>query len=58
MRIISKVIEFVIDGSKNELEKKLKSLKEKYYIVFEDIFENEELNCYTLQVKYVERGIY
>ena len=58
MKIISKVIELVIDGSRNELEKKLKSLKEKYYVVFEDIFENEELNCYTLQVKYVERGIY
>ena len=58
MKIISKVIELVIDGSRNELEKKLKSLKEKYYVVFEDIFENEELNCYTLQVKYVERGLY
>ena len=58
MKIISKVIELVIDGSRNELKKKLKSLKEKYYVVFEDIFENEELNCYTLQVKYVERGIY
>ena len=58
MKIISKVIELVIDGSRNELEKKLKSLKEKYYVVFEDIFENEELNCYTLQVKYVEKGIY
>ena len=58
MKIISKVIELVIDGSRNELEKKLKSLKEKYYVVFEDIFENEELNCYTMQVKYVERGIY
>ena len=58
MKIISKVIELVIDGSRNELEKKLKSLREKYYVVFEDIFENEELNCYTMQVKYVERGIY
>ena len=58
MKIIVKVIELVIDGSRNELETKLKSLKEKYYVVFEDIFENEELNCYTLQVKYVERGIY
>lgn len=58
MRIISKVIVLVIDGNKTELEKKLTYLKSKYQVVFNDIYYNEELNCYTLQVKYVEKGIY
>lgn len=58
MKIISKVIELVIDGTRSELENKLKSLKEKYQVVFDDIFYNDDLSCYTMQVKYVERGIY
>lgn len=58
MKIISKVIELVIDGSQTELEIKLNNLKSKYQIVFNDIYYNDDLSCYTLQVKYVERGIY
>ena len=58
MRIISKVIELVIDGSKTELETKLNYLKSKYQVVFNDIYYNDELSCYTMQVKYVEKGIY
>ena len=58
MKIISKVIELVIDGTRIELEKKLNYLKSKYRVVFDDIFYNDDLSCYTMQVKYVERGIY
>ena len=60
MRIISKVIELVIDGSKTELEKKLNYLKSKYQVVFDDIYYNDDddMKFYTLQVKYVEKGIY
>ena len=58
MRIISKVIELVIDGNKTELETKLNYLKSKYQVVFDDIFYNDDLSCYTMQVKYVEKGIY
>ena len=58
MKIISKVIELVIDGSKTELETKLNYLKSKYQVVFNDIYYNDELSCYTMQVKYVEKGIY
>ena len=58
MRIISKVIELVIDGSKKELETKLNYLKSKYQVVFDDIYYNNDLQCYTMQVKYVEKGIY
>lgn len=58
MKIISKVIELVIDGNDIELEKKLNYLKSKYRVVFDDIFYNDDLSCYTMQVKYVERGIY
>lgn len=58
MKIISKVIELVIDGNDIELEKKLNYLKSKYRVVFDDIFYNDDLQCYTMQVKYVERGIY
>ena len=58
MRIISKVIELVIDGSKTELEKKLNYLKSKYQVVFDDIYYNNYISCYTLRVKYVEKGIY
>ena len=32
-------------------------LKSKYYVVFEDIFYNDDLSCYTMQVRYVEKGI-
>ena len=60
MKTISKIIEFVIDGNKTELEKKLNYLKSKYQVVFDDIYYNDDddIQCYTLQVKYVERGIY
>ena len=58
MKIISKVIELVIDGTRIELEKKLNYLKSKYQVVFDDIFYNDDLSCYTMQVKYVEKGIY
>ena len=58
MRIISKVIELVIDGNKTELETKLNYLKSKYQVVFNDIYYNDDLSCYTMQVKYVEKGIY
>ena len=58
MRIISKVIELVIDGNKTELEKKLNYLKSKYQVVFNDIYYNDDLDCYTMQVKYVEKGSY
>ena len=58
MKIISKVIELVIDGNKTELETKLNYLKSKYQVVFNDIYYNDDLQCYTMQVKYVERGIY
>lgn len=58
MKIISKVIELVIDGNKTELETKLNYLKNKYQVVFNDIYYNDDLSCYTMQVKYVERGIY
>ena len=58
MKIISKIIELVIDGNKTELETKLNNLKSKYQIVFNDIYYNDDLFCYTLQVKYVEKGIY
>ena len=60
MRIIAKVIELVIDGNKTELEKKLNDLKNKYQVVFDDIYYNDDddMKCYTLQVKYVEKGIY
>ena len=58
MRIISKVIELVIDGNKKELETKLNYLKSKYQVVFNDIYYNDDLDCYTMQVKYVEKGIY
>lgn len=60
MRIISKVIELVIDGNKTELETKLNYLKSKYQVIFNDIYYNDDddIQCYTLQVKYVEKGIY
>lgn len=60
MRIISKVIELVIDGNKTELETKLNYLKSKYQVVFNDIYYNDDddIQCYTLHVKYVEKGIY
>lgn len=58
MKIISKVIYLVIDGNKTELETKLNYLKSKYQVVFNDIYYNDDLSCYTMQVKYVERGIY
>lgn len=60
MRIISKVIEMVIDGNKTELETKLNYLKSKYQVIFNDIYYNDDddIQCYTLQVKYVEKGIY
>lgn len=58
MKIISKVIELVIDGNKTELETKSNYLKNKYQVVFNDIYYNDDLSCYTMQVKYVERGIY
>ena len=60
MRTISKIIELVIDGSKTELERKLNDLKSKYQVVFDDIYYNDDddVQCYTLQVKYVEKGIY
>ena len=58
MKIISKVIELVIDGNKTELETKLNYLKSKYQVIFDDIYYNNDLQCYTMQVKYVERGIY
>ena len=58
MKIISKVSELVIDGNKTELETKLNYLKSKYQVVFNDIYYNDDLQCYTMQVKYVERGIY
>lgn len=57
MKIVSKVVEFVIDGSKKELEKKLSDLKNKYLILFNDIYYNDDLDCYTMQIKYVEKGI-
>ena len=58
MKVISKVVELVIDGNKTELEIKLNYLKSKYHIVFNDIYYNDDLSCYTLQVKYIEKGIY
>lgn len=58
MKIISKVIELVIDGNKKELETKLNYLKSKYQVIFNDIYYNDDLDCYTMQVKYVEKGIY
>ena len=58
MKIISKVIELVIDGTRIDLEKKLTYLKSKYQVVFNDIYYNDDLSCYTMQVKYVEKGIY
>lgn len=60
MKIISKVIEMVIDGNKKELETKLNYLKSKYQVIFNDIYYNDDddIQCYTLQVKYVEKGIY
>ncbi len=59
MKIVSKIVELVVDGSKAELEKKLNSLKEKYRIIFSDIFYNDDddMRCYTMQVKYLEKGI-
>lgn len=58
MKIVSKIVELVIDGNKAELERKLNDLKSKYQVVFDDIFYNDDIKCYTLQVKYVEKGIY
>lgn len=60
MKIISKVIEMVIDGNKTELETKLNYLKNKYRVIFNDIYYNDDddIQCYTLHVKYVEKGIY
>ncbi len=58
MKIISKVIELTIDGNNRELENKLNYLKSKYQVVFSDIYYNDDLSCYTMQVKYVEKGIY
>ena len=58
MKIVSKVIDVIIDGSKKELEKKLNELKIKYRILFNDIYYNDDLDCYTMQIKYVEKGIY
>lgn len=58
MKIISKVIELVIDGNKTELETKLNHLKSKYQVVFNDIYYNNDLQCYAMQIKYVEKGIY
>ena len=43
MRIISKVIELVIDGNKKELETKLNYLKSKYQVIFDDIYYNDDL---------------
>ena len=57
MKIVSKVIELIIDGSKKELEKKLNDLKNKYCILFNDIYYNDDLDCYTMQVRYIEKGI-
>ena len=58
MKIISKIIELLIDGSKSELETKLNYIKSKYQVISSDIYYNNYLSCYTMQVKYVEKGIY
>ena len=58
MKIISKVIDILIDGSETELKTKLNYLKSKYQVISSDIYYNDYLQCYTMQVKYVERGIY
>ena len=58
MKIVSKAIEVIFDGSEKELEKKLSDLKSKYRVLFEDIYYNDDLDCYTMHVKYVEKGIY
>lgn len=53
MKIISKVVDVIIEGSKKELENKLNDLRSKYRILFNDIYYNDNLDCYTMQVKYV-----